>query len=340
MTTINHDPEYSNKTLFSIKNDAARYAWAGYLLLVLISSLVGDTTILIASLKYRVFNLHKVIVVTIQHIAFCDLMVTITGVVPNFVSLLSNGWMFGNYLCYQTTYSLYYFPAANMFLICNMTISKLIILKYPFRYRAASVKKAHMICGACWLAALIIPFIMLLVTILDSEDVYFSYPVYTCNYSFKSDIWNWAKPLLAVLLMFTPNCMVVATTVYLLIIAKQFVRRGRGSLKWQGILTTVLTATVYCISVLPMFVYIVGNAVSVLTVAEQASSFFHTSFLRIANSFLFLNTISNFYIYCLSLHSFRDFLCSRMRLAYQMSTSRGSSASHGKGVAFLSICNV
>ena len=131
--------------------------------------------------------------------------------------------------------------------------------------------------------------------------------------------------------MLIPNCIVVATTVNLLIIAKQVAHRGRKSLKWQGIVTTVLTATVYCISVLPMVVFFVGEAV--LTVDDLSSSFFHTSFYRIANSFLYLNTVSNFYIYCLSVHSFRDFICSRMRLAYQMFTSIGT-ASHGKGVAF------
>ena len=328
MTTINHDPEYSNKTLFSIKNDAARYAWAGYLLLVLISSLVGDTTILIASLKYRVFNLHKVIVVTIQHIAFCDQMVTVTGVVPNFVSLLSNGWMFGNYLCYQTTYSLYYFPAANMFLICNMTISKLIILKYPFRYRAASVKKAHMICGSCWVAALIIP----VTGLLDDEDIYFSYLNYRCDYGSTSNIWDWLGPLLVVVFLFAPNCLVVATTVHLLIIAKQVARRGRESLKWQGIMTTVLTASVYCISILPFIVYGVGK--NVVKVDDESSSFFHTSFGRITFSFTLLNTISNFYIYSLSVKSFRQFIFSRIQLAYQIFISIGTAASHGKVVVF------
>ena len=79
MTTV-HQLDYHNKTIYAIKNDASRYAWAGYFLFVLISSLVGDTTILIASLKYRAINLHKVIVVTIQHIALCDLMVTIVAV--------------------------------------------------------------------------------------------------------------------------------------------------------------------------------------------------------------------------------------------------------------------
>ena len=327
--TIDQYYQFSNKTLFSIKSDAERYAWAAYHLFVIISSLVGDTTILIASLKYRAIKLHKVIVVIIQHIALCDLLVTLS-VVPSFVSIISDEWVLGNFLRYLTTYTRNYSYTVSMLLICTMTTSKLLLLKYPLRLGTVSVKKAHMICGACWLAALIIPVTFL----LDNKDIYFSYITYGWDHGSTSNKWNWLEPLLTVVLMFTPNCLVVATTVYLLIIAKQVARRGRESLKWQGIMTTVLTATVYCISVLPYFVFGVGKYV--VTVDDKSSSSFKTSLDRIAFSFLYLNTISNFYIYSLSVQSFRDFIFSRIQLAYQALTSIGPAVRHGKGVAFKS----
>ena len=322
-----HDFEYHNKTIYAIKNDASRYAWAGYFLFVIISSFVGDTIILIASLKYKAFNLHKVIVVIIQHIAFCDLMVTVTDVLPIFASLVSNQWALGNSMCYLVPYTGYYFNVAGLLLICNMTTSKLLLLKNPFQFGTTSQKKAHMVCVACWLAAVIVPFTAFLVTVLDGDDIHVLYIVYSCDFGFTSDIWDWLKPLLTVFFGLIPNGVVVGTTIYLLIIAKQIARRGRESLKWQGIITTVLTATAYCTSVLPYAVYQVGE--SNVTVDDKSSSFFYTSFRRIASSFLCLNTISNFYIYSLSVHSFRDFIRSKIQEAYQMFTSIGTSANRG-----------
>ena len=82
-----HSHTFSNHTLYGIYSDAVRYLWAGYFVFVLLSSLIGDTTILIASIKYRAFKLHKVVVVIIQHIAVCDLLVLSTTMTFRTISL-------------------------------------------------------------------------------------------------------------------------------------------------------------------------------------------------------------------------------------------------------------
>ena len=325
--TTSHDFEYHNKTIYGITNDASLYAWAGYFLFVIISSLVGDTTILIASLKYKAIKLHKVIVVIIQHIAFCDLMVTVISVLPRTMSIISNGSALGDSLCFPRTFVGYSLAGAGLLLICNMTTSKLLLIKYPLKLASTSQKKAHMFCAACWLAALITPVICLFVAVQGGGDTHFSYRLYTCDFVQTSDIWSWLRPLLAVFFLLIPNTLVVGTTIYLLIIAKQVARRGRESLKWQGIMTTVLTATVYCISILPYAVYHVGE--SIVTVDDKSSSLFHTAYFRVAVSFTYLNTISNFYIYSLSVHSFRDFVWSRLKQIYRMLTSVGTPANLG-----------
>ena len=135
-----NDDQYHNKTIYGIKDDASRYAWAGYFLFVIISSLVGDTIILIASLKYKAINLHRVIGVNIQHIAFCDLLVAVSDVLPRTVTLISNKWVFKSLLCYLTPYTGYYLNGASILLICNMTISKLLLLKYPLKFGTTSQK--------------------------------------------------------------------------------------------------------------------------------------------------------------------------------------------------------
>ena len=219
--------------------ETLKYFWAGLCLLLLISSYVGDTTILIASIKYKAFKLHNVIVVIIQHIAICDLILSSLTTVPRFVSLVAGKWVLGSFPCQWITYAEYYFNPASMFLICSMTTSKLLLLKYPLRFGTASVRSAHSFCGLAWIAVLVLPATLLFV---DANDMHFSYDLYRCYYGFTLHIWQYLRPFLAFSFLFAPTCLVVATSLNLLVIAKRIARRGRESLKWQGILTTLLTA--------------------------------------------------------------------------------------------------
>ena len=312
--------EYNNSTFYGFESDALRYTWAGYFLFIIISSLVGNTAILIASMKYKAFKFHRAIIIIIEHLAVCDLMVVATDVVPKLVSLIANKQVLGNHLCLLSPYARFYFNLASLFLICTMTSSKLLLLKYPLRFGTTTEKQTHMICMASWLAAFAFPIAFLIV---DRHDIYFSYRTYKCTYGFSSEIWMLLKNFLALFFIHIPVLLVVATTVHLLIIAKQFARRNRQSLKWQGITTSVLTATIYCISVLPVTLYYIGEAI----LKGESKILFHTHCYRVANSFVFLNTISNFYIYSLTVDRFREFVRTRM---LQCATININSTNRGK----------
>ena len=185
--------KYSNKTLYGIEDQALRCTWASYIIFVLLSSPIGDTTILIASIKYRAFKLHKYTVIIIEHIAICDLLATIIAVIPLTMTLFANRWILGEFLCYTLPYAGYYLYTAGPLLICAMTSSKLLILKYPLKARTWQSKKAHLICGTAWTTALVLPLMFFLV---DKNDISFDYRNYGCDYLYSSNIWNWLAPLL------------------------------------------------------------------------------------------------------------------------------------------------
>ena len=314
---------YSNKTVYGIENVNARCAWAGYFLFVVASSLIGDTVILIASIKYKVFKLHKVIVVIIQHIAVCDLMVSLMDILPRFVSLIAGEWVFGGFLCYLNPCAKYYFNSASLLLICTMTTCKLLLIKSPLHFGTTTFKRAHLFCLACWLAALTSPTTALFV---NWKDISLSYRDYACEYNFSLEIWRWLKPVLGTPLILVPTCVVVATTVWLLVIARKVARRHRESLKWQGITTTSLTAIIYCISILPTAMY----GARVFLDRSKLDSVFFTHLYRLGVTFMTLNTISNFYIYSLTVDSFRAFVWSRMQMCYQFFTNIETFTSHGE----------
>ena len=307
---MSDSPDLSNRTLFGIQNDAVRYTWAAYNLFILMSSLIGDSIIIIASIKYNAIKLHKIIVVIIRHIAVCDLTVSLVTVFPRSVSLLANDWVFGNTLKYFAAYGIYYFNAVSLLLICAMTTSKLIIMKYPFEARFLSEQTGQLICASLWVVSLCI---ILIPVIIDRHDIIFDHRTYDCRIRFSADIYRWLKPVVIGLFTLLPNILVIVTTIHLLIIAQGFARRGKESLKWQGVITTILVAAVYCISILPYTIYsFIGYSRAAF--ADDPHSFFRTHYNRIVKSFIFLNIISNFYIYSMTVASFREFLLSRMQL--------------------------
>ncbi|KAL5251797.1 hypothetical protein ACHWQZ_G014816 [Mnemiopsis leidyi] len=313
----------NNRTEQEIESAAVRYTYITFYLFVILSSLTGDTLILLASIKYKAFRLHRVIVVIIQHIAVCDLLVTLTYVVPICISAIATRWVLGDFLCYVVTYTTYYYNAVGVLLISAMTSFKLLLLKYPLRVGSTSTSTAHTLCGSCWIVVVL----SVAVLLIDWRDVYFSRETYKCTYGFSSDIWRFLRPLIAFVFILAPTCLVITTSVYILVKAKAVAKRGRESLKWQGIMTTVLTATVFCVSILPYFVYRVRE--SVISGDKNNSSVSFAHFNRVTISFFCLNTISNFYIYSLTVPSFRSFVLTRIRLVHQLVFNKQPSTEHG-----------
>ena len=183
-------------------------------------------------------------------------------------------------------------------------------------------RHAHCTCSVIWVVSLAIPVMFLVV---DRRNVLFDYRTSVCSYHFTDKRWVLLKPLQALFFMIIPNCVVVVVNVMLivhLIKARQTAQRAGGTRRWQGIITTVLTATVYCISVLPYAIYRIAESKS-----RDRTSFFHTHYLRISGVCLSLNTISNFYVYCLTIPSFREFLwdgiseCKEYLTSYKVSGS-------------------
>ena len=302
-----YNHEFGNKTNYGIESDAVRYTWAAYYLFVIASSWIGDSIILVASIKYKAIKLHRVVVGIIQHIAVCDLMLATVNALVRFVSLIAERWVFGRSLCYVATYVHYFTKSASIFLICAMATFKVLLLKYPLTFRTTSRGAAHRICALCWVAALILPGAHLIV---DSTDEFFNYVIYQCYFGFtKTDIWSYLRPLLGCLIILPPSVTIVAASIYLLVIANRVARAGKTSLNWQGTVTIILTAGIYILSYLPYFVSLIIES---LVDEETARGEAFIAFYRIALTLLSFNTFSNFFVYCLAVHSFRSFVSSKI----------------------------
>ena len=138
------------------------------------------------------------------------------------------------------------------------------------------------------------------------NDIYFDYKRYTCDYGFSTSSWTWLKPITYALFGVIPNVTVLVSTVLLLVEAKKGASTAHRTLKWNGIMTVVLTAIVYSFSVLPISLYQIVE--SILSDGSVEPGLFSTYFRRLAISFANLNVVANFFIYSLTVPSFRDFV--------------------------------
>ena len=301
---------YSNSTLFGIQHDGERAILAAWYLFVVISSLLGDTAILVGSIKYRAFELNKATVAFIQHIAVADLGFTATYLAFQLVSIIAKKQIYSHVICLAIPYFGHYFATAGVLMICLMTVSKLVMMYFPLRSWTGD--EAQRICAGMWVLSLYYPITFLAV---DKGDVYFDYRSYSCMYGYSSEVWRILQSIIFVIIPVLPNVILVISTVILLVKAQKFVSKSRKSLRWQGILTVLLTAIVFTMAFLPYSIYCILE--KFVGVTPTSIKFFFTLYYRISVACMALSALSNFFIYSLTVRSFRAFLRARLHIAFR-----------------------
>ena len=270
---------------------------------VVICSLLGDTTILVASIKYKAFHLSKIVVVLIEHVAVSDLLQVVANFLPVEICVISNSGISSKTQCYVEFFNTYYLNTASAAFIAAMTLGKLLLLKHPLRAATWTKEQLHKVCAGIWLVSLYVPLLHLLV---DKDDVAFDYRVYHCTYLYTKSVWKMLMPVLALLALFAPNVIIITSASLILKEAKKIVSRTHEKLRWQGITTVVLTATVYTLSILPITVYFVAE--SLVEKGQPAPGSFFKEFYMLGVGIMGCNYLANFFVYSLTVDSFRSFL--------------------------------
>ena len=138
---------------FRITDEGERYLLVTYLIMVLLSSLIGDSLIILASVRYNAIKLNKFIIAVMQHMAVGDLLRSTTCILPVIVSLIADEWVLGKTVAYiNLNLNIFTFKASN-FLICALTSSKFLMLQFPGQTRRWTKRGAHIICATSWLGS-------------------------------------------------------------------------------------------------------------------------------------------------------------------------------------------
>ena len=136
--------------------------------------------------------------------------------------------------------------------------------------------------------------------------MYFDIRNGVCELERISELWIVIEPLMAIIYFVAPYIVVLVSTILLvqqLIVSRSLSRRIGRCQSWRGILVVSITATIFIVATLPYYIYL-----SVAPNDEDMAGFFHNDFLRIAEACYCLNLACNFYIYSLTVPSFRKFV--------------------------------
>ena len=328
----------NNKTLLYSGTTLQTGAVYSYSVFYIAAALIGNYIVLLAATKHKAIKLDKITVTFIQHIAFCDIGNVVFSYIPGFVSFIWGEWVLGRALAYVRVYIGVLFALSGSMLICGLNAAKLVSLLDPLgRYWMPTTSlQCHVTVSVLWVVSATWPLAQFLV---NPGDFYFDYRVMVCMYAYTAPVWRWLAPLCLTLVIILPTIVVMATTAWLVVIARQ--HRKTPSRQWQGILTVILIAVVYCTSFLPHALYYCfylgdphfvsekrflqlpsGEVVFVEygTDGLPLSGFFYTTLCSLGNLVITINNYSNFVVYFFSISSFRDFVKMRVKAGLCITT--------------------
>ena len=284
-----------------ITSPSERYLWASLHILIFILSLFGDTIILISSIKYHAIRLHRITVAIIQHLAVLDLILSFNRVLPISISLFTNSWIFGDTLCLTQQYLDKICFRTVFFLTCTLTTAKYMTIKYPLKSGVWSDRKSQKLCLLVEMISLLFvsPFLFIYYQ-AGTNSLYFNYLTYNCDInaefltsSLPAALKNFLHTLLDTIV---PICIYIIPALssgLMLFEARRVARHHQQRLRWEGVMTVLLTCTVYYISFIPH------------TLSSNITS---REYFKFAEFLLNLNITSNFFIYTLTVKSFRTFI--------------------------------
>ena len=290
-----------------IDNDAVRYTYLLFLIITLLSSIIGDSIILAASIFPNGIRLNRFIVTVMQHIAVSDLISCFSFVLPTIIIFITNRWVISEIVSYIRLYVDVTVFAANTLLICLMSTSKLFLLLNPANVLKWTIKRAHISCAIVWFFTNVFSMIYAIIKIEELRETSFETPAIDYLAYFRIGITQ-----------IFPFLIMIATTILILLHlakARRVSKRINGNSNLRGVATVVITVVVYCVSVIPTFVTNIKDYI-VRDYSSLELAWFSTSFSG-------LNIMSNIYVYYFTIPSLREYIKVRvLRMSYFLSDSR------------------
>ena len=259
---------------------------------------LGNSMVLVSSIKYNAIKLDNISIALIQNIAFADIGYSLY-VITVLISVIENKWILGDILCTVTNYMHLFFGVSEIYLICAFNVSKLHCLLFPLQARHRSTRTGRVIALAMWC---VMPLFHIIPTQLIYRTETFRLTYFRCEgYFTGTGMLAKIFPFLCVVFfILLPMLVVLIAIIWLL----QYVRRVQG-LQKQSVITLLLISLCYFTSYLPYGGYFV-----IRTFFPRVASLYSVRFhyYRFALYMCYLNFSANPIIYLVSVKSYKEFL--------------------------------
>ena len=292
----------------------ARYLLVVFAVLVVVLSLVGNVTVLVASIKYHAIKFDKVSVILIQNIAAVDIAFVVLIIIPtiwtipsdqNVVKEFFDNSTFGKVLCFTVAHFQFWSVTATTTMISALNISKLMCLLSPLQASVRSARAGYFIVVFAWF-----PYLIRFIAVLAVRD--------NVRYGSWNDIFRclvaptkftlYLDVVLAILTTMLPAAIIAATTLWLI----YFARRTFG-LQKQSIIVNILISTTFILAFLPYSAFIIWKGIGFSSETKTASDLLWVA----SGQFHYLLTFANPIIYYFSSASFKQFVDSCCVVLYR-----------------------
>ena len=140
-----------NGTLLDEMTTATKVTLITVTFLIVFLGILGNTFVLIASLKYRAINIDRISILLIEHLAAADLLIAVIEYLPLLVVVIADGnWVLGNWVCKIQAYAKFPPFVAETIIIMTMACYRAhVVLNPPFV--PISVGWFYLFVGFAWI---------------------------------------------------------------------------------------------------------------------------------------------------------------------------------------------
>ena len=202
--------------------------------LVVILGLMGNITVLYASLRHNALKLDKASLIFIHNLAVADILQTVIMAFPSFVTYSARSWVLGRVWCFVQAQLPFVPSVANCLLVLAITLQRVVLFTVP--NRALSTRTAAICSVFIWSVAVVVPSALLAIYSSKSN---FGSDIRVCASSIIQD-----KPMAVIVsvifLILLPLVLITLANFAICIIAiKHSTTRGevRSSVTLTGLLS-------------------------------------------------------------------------------------------------------
>ena len=123
---------------------------ATYMALIIILGIIGNSVVIYASTKYQTFDMDKITIFFVRHLACSDLLIVVFLGVPICVTHVAQGWVLGGVLCHVSAYTFAFLPITTLNFTVMVGLHRLLRCTCPRRLGMFNKNHAKVLAAVMW----------------------------------------------------------------------------------------------------------------------------------------------------------------------------------------------